>query len=230
MEKFREWLNRKDNELKLISFHNFFIESDETNQLNESVINKIKKIFLARNADYLVKQFKEIFNITDEITYTKVTIGGGTNTQTKHIKYSSLGTLIHELIHYLQISAGCNEKDYIIANHTECGILNYILQPRELNNWAISLATEALQYGSFDEYLKTAKELTGKSFENANKKERMCHCLYLLQTDIKCGKDSNVKQVFKDKLFKLAKQYMLVIKSLEKDITEHYVKEIIDLI
>ena len=231
MQTFREWMREKEeNESRrLITFSNFF--NDETSQLNESVIHKIKKIFLAKDADYLVKQFKEIFNIPEEITYTKVNIGGGTNITTGHIKYSSLGTLIHELIHYLQFKSGCTEKNYVVPNYTDCGILEYILQPRELNNWAISLACESLQYNSFEEFLKSSKELPkSKTFEYANKAERMNHCMYLLQSDIKCGKHSSVKTAFKEKLFKLSKQYMLVIKSLEKDISECYIEEIVDLI
>ena len=221
---------KEENESRrLITFNNFF--NDDTSQLNESVIHKIKKIFLAKDADYLVKQFKEIFNIPEEISYAKVSIGGGTNITTGHIKYSSLGTLVHELIHYLQFKAGCTEKNYIVPIHTDCGILEYILQPRELNNWAISLACESLQYNSFEEFLKISNELPkSKTFEDANKAERMNHCMYLLQSDIKCGKHSSVKTAFKEKLFKLSKQYMLVIKSLEKDISECYIEEIVDLI
>ena len=224
MQTFREWMREKEeNESRrLISFHNFF--NDETSQLNESVIHKIKKIFLAKDADYLVKQFKEIFNISEEIIYDKVSIGGGTNVKTGHIKYSSLGTLVHELIHYLQFKAGCTEKNYVFPIHTDCGI-------RELNSWAISLACESLQYNSFEEFLKISNELPkSKPFEEANKAERMSHCIYLLQSEIKCGPRSSVKPVFKEKLFRLAKQYMLVIKSLEKDISECYIEEIVDLI
>ena len=231
MQTFREWINENEKleNSKLISFHNFF--NDETSHLNESVIHKIKKIFLARDAEYLVKQFKEIFNIDDNIIYSKVPIGGSCNVSTGYITYSSLGTLIHELVHYLQFKAGLTEKNYIFPKHTDCGILEYILQPRELNNWAISLACESLQYNSFEEFLKSSKILSNKQvFKDANKQERLSHCLFLLQSDVKCGKQSSAKQVFKDKLFKLAKQYMLVIKSLEKDITECYVEEIVDLI
>ena len=131
----------------------------------------------------------------------------------------------------MQYKAGCTEKNYVFPIHTECGILEYILQPKELNNWAISLACESLQCISFEEFLKSSKELPkSKTFEDANKIERMSHCMYLLQSDIKCGKHSSVKPVFKEKLFKLSKQYMLVIKSLEKDISECYIEEIVDLI
>lgn len=181
MQTFREWLREKEenDSRRLISFHNFF--NAETSQLNESVIHKIKKIFLAKDADYLVKQFKEIFNITEEIIYSKVSIGGGTNITTGHIKYSSLGTLIHELIHYLQFKAGCTEKNCVFPIFTNCGILEYILQPRELNNWAISLACESLQYNSFEEFLKISTKLPeSKLFKDANKAERLKHCLYLL--------------------------------------------------
>lgn len=61
----------------LISFQNFFVESDETSTITESVITKIKKIFLLKDADSIVNKFKEIFNIEEEIKIKKISIGGG---------------------------------------------------------------------------------------------------------------------------------------------------------
>lgn len=131
----------------------------------------------------------------------------------------------------MQFKAGCTKKNYVFPIFTDCGILEYILQLRELNNWAISLACQSLQYNSFDEFLKISKELPkSKTFEDANKDEHIRRRLYLLQSNIKCGSHSSVKNVFKEKLFKLSKQYVLVIKSLLKYISECYIEEIVDLI
>ena len=105
-----------------------------------------------------------------------------------------------------------------------------MLQPLELNSWAISLACESLQYNSFDDFLKIAKELQIDKFENANKNQRLKHCLYLLTQFILCVNKYNIRKQYKEKLLKLAKHYSLVIKSLSKDITEHYVEEIVDII
>jgi hypothetical protein len=232
MITFREWLKEKEmtEQNILISFQNFFVESDETSTITESVITKIKKIFLLKDADSIVNKFKEIFNIEEEIKIKKISIGGGANPDTKEIKYNSLSTLIHELIHYLQLRAGVLKDIYSYPEYNNCGILRYMLQPLELNNWAISLACESLQYNSFDDFLKIAKELQIDKFENANKDQRLKHCLHLLTHNMNCDKKYNIRKQYKEKLLKLAKQYSLVIKSLNKDITEHYVKEIVDII
>ena len=231
MITFREWLKEKEmtEQNILISFQNFFVESDETT-INESVITKIKKIFLLKDAGLIVDKFKEIFNIEEEIKIKKISIGEGANPETKEIKYNSLSTLIHELIHYLQLRAGVLKDIYSYPEYTNCGILRYMLQPLELNNWAISLACESLQYNSFDDFLKIAKELQIDKFENANKDQRLKHCLHLLTHNMNCDKKYNIRKQYKEKLLKLAKQYSLVIKSLNKDINEHYVKEIVDII
>jgi hypothetical protein len=228
---FREWLKEKEMTERniLISFQNFFVESDETAALNESVITKIKKIFLLKDADSIVKNFKDIFSIKDDIKISKINIGGA-NLDTLEITYSSLSTLIHELIHYLQLRAGVLKDIYSYPEYTNCGILRYMLQPLELNNWAISLACESLQYNSFDDFLKISEELPIDKFENANKTDRLKHCLHLLTHNMNCDKKYNIRKQYKEKLLKLAKQYSLVIKSLNKDITEHYVKEIVDIL
>lgn len=232
MITFREWLKEKEMTERniLISFQNFFVESDETSTIKESVITKIKKIFLLKDAGLIVDKFKEIFNIKEEIKIKKISIGGGANPDTKEIKYNSLSTLIHELIHYLQLRAGVLKDIYSYPEYNNCGILRYMLQPLELNNWAISLACESLQYNSFDDFLKIAEELQIDKFETANKDQRLKHCLHLLTHNMNCDKKYNIRKQYKEKLLKLAKQYSLVIKSLNKDITEHYVKEIVDII
>jgi hypothetical protein len=223
MKTFREWLkeydeqksNNSDNYGKyIIDFNNFFEE-----ELSESVINKIKKLYFLKDAVSIVKEFKNIFSIDDEIKISKVSIGGKINVDTKEIEYSSLGALIHELVHYLQLRAGTTGDMHIKPHFTNCGILNYIVQPLELNNWSLSLAAESLQYDSFEKFLKTAELLPkSKEFLKADRHDRLKHCLYLLTNNMNCG----VPRKYKDRLLTKAKQYMLAIKSLEKDITEHY--------
>lgn len=217
MITYREWLKEYNEEKHgkyIINFNNFFDEG-----LNESVINKIKKLYFLKDAESIVKEFKNIFSIDDEIKASKISIGGNINIYTKEIQYSSLGTLIHELVHYLQLRAGTTEDMHIKPDSSNCGILNYIVQPLELNNWSISLAAEALQYNSFEQFLKTAELLPeSKEFLKADRHDRLKHCLYLLTNNMNCG----VQKKYKDRLLTKAKQYMLVIKSLEKDITEHY--------
>lgn len=222
MSQFIDWLREKETDRfqerkYIIDFTGFFDK-----ELSESVINKIKNLYHLKDAESIVKEFKNIFNLYDVIKISKVDIGGGINPHTKEISYSTLNSLIHELVHFLQIKAGVTEDKYKYPDYDSCGILRYMTQPMELNNWAISLAAESLQYNSFEDFLKTAKLLPeNKSFLDANRIDRLKHCLYLLTNNMNCG----VQKKYKDKLLKLSKQYMLVIKSLEKDITEHYTKD-----
>lgn len=216
MQKFREWLREKEQTNKVIDFNEFF-----DSELSESVINKIKNLYYIKDPNKIVDEFKKIFDIVDNIKISKINIGGSTNSKTKEIKYSTLNSLIHELVHYLQISAGVTEDIYKFPDFTNCGILRYILQPLELNNWAISLAAESLQYNSFEDFLKTAELLPKDiSFQTADRNKRLKHCIYLLTNNMNCG----VQKKYKDKLLKLSKQYMLIVKSLSKDINEHYTK------
>lgn len=226
MGMFRDYLERtkleeienSDNR-KFISFQNFFVKEDETNLIKESVINKIKELYLMKDADKLVKKFKEIFEITNEIKIKKVEIGGEFNPTTLEISYSSMNSLIHELVHYLQVFYKHKaEYYYVDKDKGDCSILKYMLQPLELNNWAISLAAEALEYNSFDEFLKIAK--ISNDFWSAKSKERLSHILYLLTNNMGCS----IRKSDKEKLLKKSKQYYLVVKSLKKDIREHYVE------
>lgn len=213
MISFREWLREKE-QRKIIDFRNFF-----DSELSESVINKIKNLYYIKDPNKIVGEFKKIFSITDDIKISKINIGGATNPKTKEIKYSTLNSLIHELVHYLQLRAGVTEDIYKFPDFTDCGILKYILQPLELNNWAISLSAESLQYNSFEEFLKPAELLPkGISFQTADRNKRLKHCIYLLTNNMNCG----IQKKYKDKILKLSKQYMLIVKSLNKDITEHY--------
>ncbi len=215
-KEFREYLNLDSFGTYVIDFNNFF-----DNDLSESVINKIKKIYFLRDAESIVKEFKNIFNINDDIKISKIDIGGDINVNTREIRYSSLGTLIHELVHYLQLRAGTTDEMHLKPDFTDCGILRYIVQPLELNNWALSLAAEALQYNSFESFIQTAEKLPeSKKFIKASRQDRLKHCLYLLTNNMNCG----VQKKYKDRLLDKSKKYMLIIKSLEKDIKEHYVE------
>lgn len=214
-KEFREYLNLDSFGTNVIDFNNFF-----DNDLSESVINKIKKIYFLRDAESIVKEFKNIFDINDDIKISKIDIGGDINVNTKEIRYSSLGTLIHELVHYLQLRAGTTDEMHLKPDFTDCGILRYIVQPLELNNWALSLAAEALQYNSFESFIQTAEKLPeSKEFIKANRQDRLKHCLYLLTNNMNCG----VQKKYKDRLLSKSKKYMLIVKSLEKDIKEHYI-------
>jgi hypothetical protein len=201
MQTFREWLNENEQRNKVIDFRNFF-----ESELSESVINKIKNLYYIKDPNKIVDEFKKIFDIADNIKISKINIGCATNPKTKEIKYSTLNSLIHELIHYLQLKAGVAEDIYKFPDFTDCAILKYILQPLELNTWAISLAAELLR-----------KDI---SFQTAGRNKRLKHCIYLLTHNMNCG----VQKKYKDKLLKLSKQYMLIVKSLSKDINEHYTK------
>lgn len=225
MQTFREWLNEKElmesRTRKFISFQKFFIEEDETILLKESIINKIKNLYFINDADKLVNEFKKIFEIHDNIRIKKVEIGGSFNHETFEITYSSMNSLIHELVHYLQKYKN-HTGEYIYVDEDDCSILRYLTQPLELNNQAISFAAEAEEYKTFDDFLKIAEK--SNDFWKAKSKERLKHILYLLTTNMNC----KVQKKYKDRLLSKAKQYYLVVKSLKKNINEHYVDKFWD--
>ncbi len=216
MKEFFEWLKPKETR-KFINFRSFFTETDETNKINESVINKIKKLYTYASPERIVSEFKSIFEIKGDIKISKVDIGGSFNPETLEITYSSMNSLIHELVHYLQIFKN-HTGEYITATEDDCGILKYLTQPLELNNWAISLAADAEDYKSFVDFLNAAEK--SDNFWNAKRKERLNHILYLLTNNVGCS----VRKKYKEKVLNKAKQYYLVVKALKKDISEHYVK------
>ncbi len=214
--------------MKLISFRDYFnkiCEETEIKDINESVMNKIKKLFLLRDADKIVDEFKKTFNITDDIKIKKVQIGGSYNTATKEISYSTNNSLIHELIHYLQNRNKDTTENYILPKFSDEGILRYILQPLELNNWALSFADDAFEYNNLDNFLKIGKR--SDNFEVANRDERIKHIIYLLTSDIIYDKHT---KNHKQKFFKLLKEYYYILKALKKDISEFEVKEIINIL
>ena len=144
--------------MKTINFKDFFKEFKEDKYINESVINKISKLYFIKNPEFLVQEFKKIFNIDDNIKLEKIEMGGKYYPDVNIIEYSSNNSLIHELIHYLQAKAGINFERYKIPQFDDIGLLKYILQPMELNNWAISLADEALKFNKFDDLLELIPE------------------------------------------------------------------------
>ena len=77
---------------------------EESSRKNESVINKISKLFLLKDADRVLSKFKEIFDIEDNtIKLQKVEIGGTYDPNTNTVNYSTMNSLIHEMLHYLQV-------------------------------------------------------------------------------------------------------------------------------
>lgn len=212
----------------LISFRDYFnkiCEEKELQNINESVINKIKHLFLLKSPDKIVDEFRRIFDINDDIKISKVDMGGSFNPHTKNITYSTNNSLIHELIHYLQNRNKDTTKDYTVPEFTDEGILKYILQPLELNNWALSLADDAFLYGGLSSFLKIGKQ--SNDFKSAGRDERIKHIIYLLLGDIIY--DRHTKK-HKQKFLKLLKEYYFTIKSLKQDINEFEIKEIIDIL
>ena len=158
----------------LISFRDYFNkiqEEKELQNINESVINKIKHLFLLKSPDKIVDEFRRIFDINDDIKISKVDMGGSFNPYTKNITYSTNNSLIHELIHYLQNRNKDTTKDYTVPEFTDEGILKYILQPLELNNWALSFADDAFQYGGLNNFLKIISRRSDNIFVENIKKE-----------------------------------------------------------
>ena len=90
--------------MPFISFRDYyFYLLEENSRTNESVINKISKLFLLKNGERVLKKFKEIFDINDDtIKLEKVEIGGNYNPNTNTVSYSTINSLIHEMLHYLQ--------------------------------------------------------------------------------------------------------------------------------
>ena len=204
---------------------NFIEFVNSFNNIDESVINKISDLFLVSNADELLFKFKKIFNIFDDIKIIKINIGGSFDLNNNIIEYSSLNTLLHDLLHFLQKN-NFDKIKYINPILTDCGILEYILQPNELNNWAISLSAWSLQYNNFGDFLKIAKKFN--NFEELNKEDRIKHILYLLLNfeSYNC----NTRKKYINKLLNLSKQYNLVIKQLQtKKISDFKTEKIIDL-
>lgn len=197
----------------------FYYLLEENSNINESVINKISKLFLLTDADKIVNQFKKIFNIDDVIKLKRIDIGGSYEPNINTISYSTMNSLIHELIHYLQHKSK-NEYVYITPKLDDCGLLRYIYQPLELNNWALSLAEDAQVYNSFDSFINSGKYLD--NFEKLNRNDRIRHIVYLIANNTSCPESTKNRQ----KLLKLTKQYYLTIKTLRRNRDEFLMNEI----
>ena len=197
----------------------FYYLLEENSSINESVINKISKLFLLTDADKIVNQFKKIFNIDDVIKLKRIDIGGSYEPNINTISYSTMNSLIHELIHYLQHKSK-NEYVYITPKLDDCGLLRYIYQPLELNNWALSLAEDAQVYNSFDSFINSGKYLD--NFEKLNRNDRIRHIVYLIANNTSCPESTKSRQ----KLLKLTKQYYLTIKTLRRNRDEFLMNEI----
>jgi hypothetical protein len=90
--------------MPFISFRDYYhYLLEESSRKNESVINKISKLFLLKDPERVLDKFKEIFDINDStIKLEKVEIGGNYNPKTNIVSYSTINSLIHEMLHYLQ--------------------------------------------------------------------------------------------------------------------------------
>lgn len=208
--------------MAFISFSDYYeYLLEESSRRNESAINKISKLFLLKDAQRVLDKFKEIFNITDEtIKLKQVEIGGYYDANTNTVAYSTLNSLIHEMIHYLQVKSK-NEYVYIEPKFDDCGLLQYIYQPLELNNWAISLADDAQEYKSFEMFLRSGKHYD--NFQKLTRSEKIKHIVYLITQNTTCPEKSKNKH----KLLKLIKQYYLTIKTLRRNREDFYL-DVID--
>lgn len=207
--------------MSLINFTEYFkelCEKEENKQIRESVINKIKHLYYINKPEKLVQEFRKIFNIQDDIKIKKVEFGGSYNPNSKEITFSTNNSLIHELVHYLQNRYGSKIHKYKFPNFSDKGLLEYMLQPLELNNVALSFADDALEYESLDSFLKSGKK--SDNFETATRDEKLKHLIYLLQSDISYSKHT---KDHKSKLLKLIKQYYYIIKQLNEDETKYII-------
>lgn len=207
--------------MAFISFRDYYYYLlEESSRTNESVINKISKLFLLKDGERVLNKFKEIFDIDDNtIKLQKVEIGGNYNPNTNVVSYSTINSLIHEMLHYLQEKSK-NEYDYIPPKFDDCGLLRYIYQATELNNWAISVADDAQEYNSFEMFLHSGKHFD--DFEKLNRSNRIKHIVYLITKDTECPERSKNRH----KLLKLMKQYYLTIKTLKRNREDFYMVEI----
>lgn len=193
---------------------------EESSRKNESVINKISKLFLLKDAERALSKFKEIFDIEDNtIKLQKVEIGGTYDPNTNTVNYSTINSLIHEMLHYLQVKSK-NKYKYISPQFDDCGLLAYIYQATELNNWALSLADDAQEYNSFEMFLRSGKHFD--NFQKLHRSDRIKHIVYLITQNTSCPESTKNRH----KLLKLMKQYYLTIKTLKRDVEDFYLTEI----
>lgn len=203
--------------MPFISFRDYYeYLLEESSRKNESVINKISKLFLLKDAQRVLDKFKKIFNIDDDkIKLKQVEIGGYYDPDTNTVAYSTLNSLMHEMLHYLQVKSK-NKYRYIQPKFDDCGLLRYIYQATELNNWAISLADDAQEYNSFEMFLRSGKQFD--DFTKLTRSEKIKHIVYLITQNTDCPESTKNRH----KLLKLMKQYYLTIKTLRRDVEDFY--------
>jgi len=111
------------------------------NYINELSLTKFKKLFYAKTDYDVIEIFKRDFNYKDKIKLIKVSNGGMSNSAGL-IEYSSRGVLIHELFHLLQYKAMSDKEKTIYKDLSfePKKFSEYVLQRKELNNQAISVA------------------------------------------------------------------------------------------
>ena len=193
---------------------------EESSRKNESVINKISKLFLLKDAERVLSKFKEIFDINDNtIKLKEVEIGGAYDPNTNTVYYGTMNSLIHEMLHYLQEKSK-NKYRYIEPKFDDCALLHYIYQAPELNNWALSLADDAQEYNSFEMFLNSGKHFD--DFTKLNRSNKIKHIVYLITKDTECPERTKSRH----KLLKLMKQYYLTIKTLRRDVKDFYLTEL----
>ena len=113
-----------------------------------------------------------------------------------------------------------NKYRYIEPKFDDCGLLHYIYQATELNNWALSLADDAQEYNSFEMFLRSGKHFD--DFEKLHRSDRIKHIVYLITQNTSCPERTKSR----NKLLKLMKQYYLTIKTLRRNHEDFYMVEI----
>lgn len=115
--------------------------------ISEVSLKELKLIYSSDN-EVLVLKFKEVFQYKGQIKIKKIPLGGSSNPKGE-IEYSTKGILIHELFHLLQFKAMQKEESlkYIILKDNLTNLLDYMLQPKELNKQAISIAFSLDSFG-----------------------------------------------------------------------------------
>ena len=81
---------------------------EESSRKNESVINKISKLFLLKDADRVLSKFKEIFDIEDNtIKLQKVEVGGTYDPNINTVNYRNIFLQYLGLANKIQQKVSC---------------------------------------------------------------------------------------------------------------------------
>jgi len=180
--------------------------------LNEISFFKIKKLYKLQPED-VVKEFKELFSYSEDVKLIKVQQGGQASNN-GDIKYSSIGILIHELLHLLQFKSS-NDNRYKEFKLDKESFINYVLQRKELNNQAISVAF------SLTELNLTVSDFKNAEYDNSSTlsttKDRLNFFFYNLNAVKSNRKIDLYKRISK------YREYILYLDSENKKITENVV-------